>query len=652
MAEKVLKIKSVSEVAEAISGLTSLEGSLRGVGTAALEASGKSKGEWKALEEQWKSSTDAAKGIADQAFKTEAALNAMGRATSASKIEAELIKAKVEFTKLQEKIREVAATGGTIDDGIVASMNVWRAAIDSGKAKLEDLRGSTERAKQELGLAGKAGEQAAGGIKKAGDAAESAASGMGKAGEAIKKSTEGFNKLRGAALEAFGAVSLGQQIGEAVSKGIDLLAEKQALAELKAAALERRQITLDAANRAVTRGLIEAGKTEEETLQRYVRMTTALGRLDEQSRLYIATVAEMKAPEVWGEVEKRADAMVQTLTGAYARSEEEGNRWALANAAAIKGVIADFDRVGKEAPAALSEYIAKAEEWAKANEKAAASARALGTDAAAAVSGVTALGKALEGVGKEDVAKTIDAVAGALARIRAEGGDVAQAVRDNFEAIGRLRDEAEKSYETLDAFRKQVMDQIPAYQATELANRNLGDAAGELTRKYEELAAARRAANEADLEAAVNMARLRDEATQMAYAVDTIGEAWSRATGQAAGFTVDVRRAREEVEAADPAWTAFIDRLAEVSDGYERMVPWIGAMLAEVESGALPVEEFLEKLGEIRAGFMQIQGMSGHMFGDLETEINQLTKIINDFLGENRFASDPTKRPRGPKGRK
>jgi hypothetical protein len=38
MAEKVLKIKTVSEVAEAISGLTDLEGSLKGVGTAAFEA--------------------------------------------------------------------------------------------------------------------------------------------------------------------------------------------------------------------------------------------------------------------------------------------------------------------------------------------------------------------------------------------------------------------------------------------------------------------------------------------------------------------------------------------------------------------------------------------------------------------------------------
>ena len=38
----------------------------------------------------------------------------------------------------------------------------------------------------------------------------------------------------------------------------------------------------------------------------------------------------------------------------------------------------------------------------------------------------------------------------------------------------------------------------------------------------------------------------------------------------------------------------------------------------------------------MRAGFIQIQGMSGHMFGDLETEFNKLQKIINDFLAGQR----------------
>ena len=87
MAEKVLKIKTLSEVAEAISGLTDLQGSLKGVGTAAFEAAGKSKAEWKALEAELAKTTGTAKGMAEQAFKVESALNAMGRAGSQSQLE-------------------------------------------------------------------------------------------------------------------------------------------------------------------------------------------------------------------------------------------------------------------------------------------------------------------------------------------------------------------------------------------------------------------------------------------------------------------------------------------------------------------------------------------------------------------------------------
>lgn len=645
MAERVLKVKTVSDVAEAISGLKDLEGSLRGVGTAALEASGKSKGDWKALEEQWKSSTSAAKGIADQAFKTESALNAMGRSASASQFEANLIKSKVAFDGLQAKIREVANAGGTIDDGIVASLNVMRASIDAGKAKLEELRGSAERAKAALGLTGKAAGEAAAGISKAGAAAGGAAGKMGQVGDAIRKQTEGFNKMRGAALEAWAAVGLGVQIGNAVAAAIDKFAEKQERADLAAQALAERQIRLEAAMRAVERGWIEAGKTEEETLERYTRMTVGLGRLDAASRLYIATQAQMKAPEAWGDVEQRATAMADVLTGAYKRSEEEGNRWVLANLAGIKAVLAEFDRVGKEAPAALSEFIAKAEEWAKTNEKAAASARALGEDAAGAVAGVQALGLALEGVGKESIAKSIEDVATALSQIRAEGGDVGQAARDNADALGELRDKAEGGYETLDAFRKQIMDQIPAYQATEIAMRNVGDGVDEILQKYKDWEQARRDENEESIKRGIAMEKERDAAIQLARAIDTIGEAWARATGQAAGFTVEVRRATQVIEEVDPRFTAFIESLAGVSDEFERMVPWIGAAIKELESGNMTIPEFLRLLGEMRAGFMQIQGMSGHMFGDLETLFNRLTKLVNDFLGDGRASKNPPKTP-------
>ena len=132
------------------------------------------------------------------------------------------------------------------------------------------------------------------------------------------------------------------------------------------------------------------------------------------------------------------------------------------------------------------------------------------------------------------------------------------------------------------------------------------------------------------------MERMRDEATQVAYAVDTIGEAWERATGQAAGFTTEVRTATKAVQEADPEFTAFVESLAGVSDEYERMIPYIGSLIADLEKGTITIPQFNEALAQMRAGFIQIQGMSGHMFGDLETEFNKLQKIINDFLAGQR----------------
>lgn len=431
-----------------------------------------------------------------------------------------------------------------------------------------------------------------------------------------------------------GAVAAGREF----AKAIDEWDAKRAKKDKAAADAEVKARLLDQANRAVTRGLIEQGKTTDETVMRYVEMTVMMGRLTEQGRAYIASVAGMKAPAAWADVERQANAMAVALVGAYKRSEEEGHRWALANAGAIKGMIAEYDRVGKVVPEVLVKALAEAEKWAATNEKAAAAARAMGAASAEAVVGVTLLVQALQNIGKVETKESIEQVSRALQEMQTLGGSdaVAKAVTQNFEALQKLRLEAEKDGDTLTKFRQQIMDQLPAYQATALAAGDYAAAVDEINRKYEEWEAARRAVNQADIEGLANMGRLRDEALQLAYAIDTIGEAWTRATGQAAGFTAEVRRSTKEVEEADPEFTAFIERLAGVSDEYERMVPYIGSLIAKLEKNEISIEQFNAALAEMRAGFIQIQGMSGNMFGDLEGEFNKLQKLINDFLASKR----------------
>lgn len=347
MAERVLKIKSVSEVAEAISGLNDLSGSLKGVGTAAFEAAGKSKGQWKELEAEWTKSSAAARGVSAQVLAVESALNAMGRASSASQLEAGLVKSKVALDALEGKLRAVAAAGGTIDDGVTSSLDVMRASIDAGKAKLDDLRSSTERARQELGLVGKAGTEAAAGIKQTGAAAGEAAGKTVMLGDQIRSTTERFNKFRGAALEMWGALQLGQQIGEGVSRAIEAVAERL---ERKAQAAERAAAADQAAliaMKAVRDGLIEEGRTIEETVLNYGKATVALGKLDEQSRKFIEGVAGLKVPDALPDLAKQGEAMELALRGAFTRGTEAGRRFVLENKAQLEQYRANVESTGR-----------------------------------------------------------------------------------------------------------------------------------------------------------------------------------------------------------------------------------------------------------------------------------------------------------------
>lgn len=262
MTERVLKIKSVSEVAEAISGLKDLEGSLKGVGTAALEASGKSKAQWKELEAEWKSSTAAVGGLAAQAIKAESALNLMGRATGGAQLERSLVAAQIEVSRLSDKMLAAAAAGNTLDDGATASLAAMRAALEAGRAKLEDLRSSTERARKELGLLGEEG-------KRAGAAVSGVSAGTERIGDAMRKSSEGVTKFRGAALELWGALGTGKMIGEALASSIDRTSERMAAQDKVTSDAAVASIKFAQAMKLAERGLIDIGGSQEDFLRRY-----------------------------------------------------------------------------------------------------------------------------------------------------------------------------------------------------------------------------------------------------------------------------------------------------------------------------------------------------------------------------------------------
>lgn len=388
MAEKVLKIKTLSEVAEAISGLTDLQGSLKGVGTAAFEAAGKSKAEWKALEAELAKTTGTAKGMAEQAFKVESALNAMGRASSQSQLESSLIKSQVEFRRLQSTIREVAATGGTIDDGVVAGMNVMRASIDAGKAKLLELKSTTEAAKKELGLLGKEGE-------KAGAAVSGAAGSTTKFGDAMRKQTEGINKFRGAAMETWAVLHLGKDAGNALAAAIDKQSQKMADHDKRMNDAAVNTIKFQMAMKLARAGLIDMGGTQEQFLARYDAYVAKTSPATKATEAQTKAIKEQKAaldelgaqmaasgkavefkinaPKIDDllpieEATKYAERLNDILGKAFKEGgATERNEWAAANKQTIEDVVAAYEKWGAEVPehvrAAYKEMTASSVDW-------------------------------------------------------------------------------------------------------------------------------------------------------------------------------------------------------------------------------------------------------------------------------------------------
>lgn len=749
MAEKVLKIKTVTDVAEAVAGLTDLSGSLKGVGTAAIETAGKSKAEWVAFDAELKKTNPTLKGISEAAFAAQGALNKMGSSTSASQIEKNMVAAQVAVNKFEAELEKARAAGATIDDGFVASLDLMKAGVAEMKTRLVSMNDETERAREQLGLLGaagkRAGEDMAAGMKKAeaasrdawseletlGEEGKAAAVAMralenasgprelaknaglaafhveeltnklkasGPAGEAAMKRVAGavkeaeksidgaankaakmadavgdlktkasmagdslttlkgsagsldgmFERMRdtgtgatktlgsiGVAAGIAGAAVMGAvAAGKELAAAIDAWDEKRAKKDKADTDAKVKAELLNAANRAVTKGLIEQGKTVDETIERYVAMSVRMGKLSESARDYISTTAGMKAPVAWEDVERKAKAMADTIAGAYKRSEEEGHRWVLANAPQMKEIIAAFDEVGRKAPEALGQSLAAAEKWAEGNRKAAASARAMVPAVDELAAALTNLSNATSKGG--DPAAQIDSVAKALNEIKRSGGDVSGAVAQNFEALQRLRIEAEKSGDTLTKYRQEIMDAIPAWQATALAGGDYAKAIQEQTEAAERYELARREANKADIEASIAMAQARDAALDAARSVDTIGQAWERVTGQCAGFSVEVRHQTKEVQEVDPAFTALIESLAGVSDEFERMTPWVGNLIARLEKGDVTFAGFQKQIEAWRTGFMQIQGLSGQMFGPIDELFNRLNHLLNEFTRKKR----------------
>lgn len=191
---------------------------------------------------------------------------------------------------------------------------------------------------------------------------------LGKAGGGVaasmKQASEGITKIRNAVMEWASALQIGVTIGNAlvdVTNKIAAAIEKKAQALEKAAAKQQAyKIALDA----VRKGHIEEGETLDKTVENYVAMTAAMGRLDEASRKYVED-AGLKIPETFKDAAEAGKKMETVIVGAFNRSIGEGHRWVEANRAAIGAYIAKMDDAQRRTSANFIAMVDSANRYAE-----------------------------------------------------------------------------------------------------------------------------------------------------------------------------------------------------------------------------------------------------------------------------------------------
>lgn len=579
-----------------------------------------------ALEKTEQSAAGAWSAIERMGQEGAAAAAALAKLDKASDSPRELARAAaladMEMQQLRAAIDRAAASGEKMSAALAGAMTSAETKIEAANVRAAKLRDTMGDMKTKGDLAAKGFEAAAG-------AAGSFEGMLGRLNDTGGKNAQVFAKVGFAVVAAGAAFEMGYAQGEKLRSGLVALgvplpdlSDKFASLTLKIEetirGYQKSELVENAAVKRA-REIIAAKEAQAKAENAAeVAMEKALpgfkSTVDRQNELKNAIGAASQAFEK------------MTAAGYDWRKEVEANQQPLAE-------LAKRIEAGKVALADLPTPLRDAIEYLKQLQGASQEA---GT-------GVDALSMALSNIGRGDVIAAIEAVAKALAKIRAEGGSVGDAVAANAAAFQQMREEAEKNGDALQKFRTDIMDQIPAYQATALTAGDYAKSVDEINAAWERAAEARRRMNEEDIAASIAMSQMKDQASQMVYAIDSIGEAYQRATGQCAGFTTEVRRGRKEVVEADPEWTKFIDSLAGVSDEYERMIPWVGALIAQLEQGNITGAEFQKQIEAWRTGFIQLQGVSGAMFGDIDTLFNRLNHLMNEFTrgggtgGNDRF---------------
>ena len=208
-----------------------------------------------------------------------------------------------------------------------------------------------------------------------GKAVEGSAKSTERLGDTVRKSTEGVTKFKGAALEAWGALSLGTTIGNALANAINKIDASMAAADKKANDVAVSTIKFQQAMKLAEKGYIALGGSQEQFLARYdayVQKTSPATRateaqtkaLERQKKAWDDLGAAMDAAgkgaaftfqspeEAFGDAGKYAERLNDILKKAFADGgAKERLEWAKANEDVVERVVAAYAKWGKDVPA-------------------------------------------------------------------------------------------------------------------------------------------------------------------------------------------------------------------------------------------------------------------------------------------------------------
>lgn len=208
MADKVLRIKALTDPSDAVAGLAVIGNSLEKVGSAALATAGRSKGEWKALEEEWRKADPTLRGVADAAFKVESALNKAAKVEDVSRLASELVKAQQAVDLFAARLKQVEQGGGVVDEKTLATLAAYEDAVTALKGKMELLAAAQDEATAKI----KGGQTVMSGLAAAAEEATSATAAL--------SSVKGPEQLEGAIKRgAWASLQLREELDRAAAAG-------------------------------------------------------------------------------------------------------------------------------------------------------------------------------------------------------------------------------------------------------------------------------------------------------------------------------------------------------------------------------------------------------------------------------------------------